>query len=83
MILENIEISLEKWGENKGRYVGRARFAHQGGKIEINLLPDTADKVLTLLATQVVSAAQETAKMMASTVISDDAIKKALSAEGF
>jgi hypothetical protein len=83
MILESIDISLEKWGENKGRYVGRARFANQGGKVEVNLMPDTADKVLSLLANQVVAAAQDTAKMMASQVISPDEVKKLLSAEGY
>lgn len=83
MILENIEISLDKWGENKGRYVGRVKFGNEGGRIEINLTPDTSEKVLALLANQVVAAAQETAKMMAAQVIAPESINKTLTAEGF
>jgi hypothetical protein len=70
MILESLDLSLDQWGDNKGRYTGRAIFAGNKGKVQINLSPDTSDKVLKILASQLVEAAQETAKLMTAQIIS-------------
>jgi len=69
MFLKSIEVSLAAWGDHEGRYVGRAVFESPLGKVEINLPPDTSEKVLKLLAEQLVFAAQEAATMMVSDVI--------------
>jgi hypothetical protein len=69
MILEYLNLEIDRWGENEGRYIGKAKFSGKGGKVEINLSPDTSDKILALLADQLVVAAQETASLLTAQVI--------------
>lgn len=69
MVLESIRLYHRDWGDHKGRYVGNVKFTNAECSIDINLDPDTADKVIKLLANQVVSAAKGTASMLVSEVL--------------
>lgn len=69
MILKSIYIAIEEWGDKKGRYTGNAVFASGVGELKVNLTPETSDKVLAVLAEQLVVSAQEAAKIMTSQVI--------------
>jgi hypothetical protein len=75
MILQSISLELDRWGKHEGRYTGRARFSNDCGNVEVILAPDTSDKILALLADQLVAAAQETAKLMTAQIISTAAHK--------
>jgi hypothetical protein len=80
MKLNSIYINRADWGKHEGRYTGHAEFGSDMGKIQVNLSPETSDKVLALLADQLVASAQETAKLMTAQVIST-AVKQLENAE--
>lgn len=64
MRMQSVNISLQEWGDFKDRYTGSVRFTSHGGDISVNLDPDTSDKVLAIVADQLISSASTVAALM-------------------
>jgi hypothetical protein len=69
MILEKLEIELERWGANKGKYKGEARFAGEAGSVSLNLTPELCDKMFLVCAEGIVTTAKEAAANLTCSVI--------------
>ena len=69
MMLDTLYLSRDTFGQNKGRLTGRVKFTNGAGEIQLNLAPDTAEKILAIVADALVDAARETAQAMTAQII--------------
>lgn len=74
MQLESLDVSLDKYGEHKGKYVGRAKFASSYGSVEVVLSPQVSTEVLKLCADALVANAKDMAQNMTAEVITQAAL---------
>lgn len=78
MILQKLEIELARWGEEKGKYVGKAVFDGEAGSVALNLTPELCDKLFLICADGILTTAKEAAANLTCNVIEH---QKALAAE--
>jgi len=69
MILQKIEIELQKYGEHKGQYRGAAKFANESGETTVVLLPEHCDAIFNLCADAIVQKSAEVAKAMIAPIM--------------
>lgn len=69
MKLESLYLSLDKYGASQGQYTGQLTFASELGKVEIKLSPATSNKILKIVADEIVSSAREVAYDLTREVI--------------
>lgn len=69
MMLDTLYLSRDTFGPNKGRLTGRVKFTNGAGEIQLNLAPDTSEKILAIVADALVDAARETAQAMTAQII--------------
>ena len=69
MQLQKLEIELERWGENKGKYKGVATFAGDIGSVVLNLTAVHCERIFLTCAEAIVDVASETANMLKTAVI--------------
>ena len=62
MQLESLSLRLQTWGTNTGRYTGTVVFSGSHGETTLNLNADLTDKILTVVAEQIVVSAKEVAE---------------------
>ena len=70
--LTNLFIKLETYGVNKDRYTGSVEFANEHGTVEINLGPEVAEKILAVVADQLVESSKEIAANLTAEIINQD-----------
>lgn len=69
MILEKLEIELERWGPNKGKHKGEATFSGKAGKVTLNLNQDHLDEIFRTCADSIIDTAKAAASHLTMTVI--------------
>lgn len=69
MILEKLEIELERYGPNKGKHKGSARFAGEAGTVTLNLNQDHLDQIFATCADSIIDTAKAAARHLTMTVI--------------
>lgn len=72
MKLNLIYLSLDDFGPNKGNYSGHMEFVGQFGRIQLKIGPDISQRVIALVAEQLVEAAKETSKLMVGDILEHD-----------
>ncbi len=50
MKLKKLELELEGWGDNKGKYIGVIKFEDESGNFSTILSPEISDKILLFMA---------------------------------
>ncbi len=75
MILKNLEIELNTYGKEKGKYTGRVDFQNEDSKIQLRLTPEHINKIFELCADALVQTAKDAANEMTVNIIEH---KKAL-----
>lgn len=58
MRLKHLNISIDSYGVNEGRYSGTVSFDNLYGTVSLNLDPDTSDAILAVVADKLVSSAR-------------------------
>ena len=58
MRLKHLNISLDNYGVNEGRYSGTVSFENLYGQVSLNLDPNTSDAILAVVADKLVSSAR-------------------------
>lgn len=56
--LDSLNLTLIDWGSEKGRYKGNIKFNNHLGNITLNLDNDTSEKILAVIADQIVESAR-------------------------
>lgn len=74
MRLESLRITLDEYGEHKGKYTGKACFKGQYGGSEIILSPSVSQAVLRLCAEALLENTREMANNMTAEVIEGGAL---------
>lgn len=69
MILQKLEIELARWGDDKGKYVGKAVFDGEAGSVALNLTPELCDKLFLICADGILTTAKEAAANLTCNVI--------------
>ncbi len=69
MILEKLEIELQRWGADKGKHTGHVVFSGDGGKVSLSLTPDLCDKMFLICAEGIEATAKEAARNLTCAVI--------------
>jgi len=69
MYLNKLEIERQRYGEQKGKYLGKAEFENEIGAISLNLTPELCDKLFDICADGIVEIAGEAANNLRMTVI--------------
>ena len=58
--LQKIEIEFARWGENKGKYVGKVQFENgDSEQFSFNVTPEMSQDFLNLCSKQIVTAANQ------------------------
>lgn len=70
MQLQSLNISLDSYGVNEGRYTGNASFKNKYGTISLNLDPDTSDVILHIVAERLVSSARTVGQELTAACVS-------------
>lgn len=66
MRLKKIEIELQNWGENKGKYTGKITFEDgTNDSFTFGMSPDVCARYLTPIATEVINSANDLGKKLA------------------
>jgi len=69
MILQKLEIEMERWGDHKGKYTGKAVFDGDAGSVALKLTPELCDKMFLICAEGILSTAKEAAANLTCNVI--------------
>ena len=69
MRLSHLSIALNEYGDEKGKYSGKAAFKGQYGGIDIVLSPEVSQAVLKLCADALVQNSKDVASNMTAEVI--------------
>ena len=69
MILESLEIKMQQWGDNKGKYEGKAKFASEHGTVEVRISDGHAHRILSICSDAIVNEADKIAKAMIAPLI--------------
>lgn len=72
--LENIELKLERFGENKGKYVGKVQFQNdEYDYFSFRIRPDMAQPYINLISEEIVRSATELGqKLLVSLGLKDE-----------
>ena len=75
MRLEALEISVEpSYSDNAGKYKGRVKFSNKGGDITLNLNETLSNRILEVVAEELVLTAKEVATNLTANCI--DSVKQ-------
>ncbi len=69
MILTNLEIKLNQWGENEGKHTGKAKFSGDAGEVVLNLTPAHCEKIFLICADGILTTAKNAAENLTLAVI--------------
>lgn len=74
MVLTDLRIELNAYGEYKGKYTGRAKFAGANGDVTVNLNEEHCEKIFLTCADAVLNTAKEAASYLVTAVIEQQKI---------
>lgn len=69
MILEDLRIELNRYGPNKGKHTGTAKFSGEAGDVTLRLTPDLCDKMFAICAEGVLTTAKEAANNLTCNIL--------------
>jgi len=69
MKLIELDIELQKYGRDKGQYIGKIKFANSAGDIALKLNPEMCEKIFLICADGMIDVAKEAAKNMTCNII--------------
>lgn len=69
MILTELKIELERWGENKGKHKGQATFSGEAGVVSLNLNQHHIEQIFLTCADSITETAKAAARHLTMTVI--------------
>ena len=69
MILQKLEIELNRWGDNKGKFTGKASFSGDAGDVTLNLNQDHIDEIFRTCAESIIETSKAAARHLTCTVI--------------
>ena len=69
MILKELKIALQQYGDLKGTYLGEIEFTDKTGEIKINVSPEQCHKIFEIMADALVEQAQKAANIMTATIL--------------
>lgn len=69
MILTKLEIELARWGEQKGKHVGKATFSGKAGEVTLNLNEHHIEEIFRTCADSIVDTAKAAARHLTMTVV--------------
>lgn len=68
-LIKQIYLSTEEYGPSKGRLSGTIKFANSRGEIQVKIDPAKVERIVAVLAEELVDTARETARLMVSDVL--------------
>ena len=69
MILTELKIELARWGESKGKHVGKATFVGNAGEVTLNLNQHHIEQIFLTCADSITETAKAAARHLTMTVI--------------
>jgi DICT domain-containing protein len=69
MKLERLSISRSGWGKDMGKLTGEIEFDNQHAKVTVKLSEDKANKILAIIAEQIVENAREVSALLVQEVL--------------
>lgn len=69
MILQKLEIELERWGVNKGKYTGCAKFSGEAGEVTLNLNSHHIEEIFRTCADSIIETSKAAARHLTHAVI--------------
>ncbi len=69
MILDKLEIEMERWGANKGKYTGTAKFSGEAGEVTLNLNEHHIEEIFRTCADSIIETSKAAARHLACAVI--------------
>lgn len=68
-IIKSIYLQSPDYGPDKGRLSGTIKFANARGEITVNIDPTKIERIVAVLAEELVDTARETARLMVADVL--------------
>jgi hypothetical protein len=69
MKLIKLDIELQRWGEQKGQYVGAAKFEGSAGAVTLNLNAHHCEQIFKVCAEGIIDVAKASARMVLNEAI--------------
>ncbi len=69
LTLESLQVSMNNYGANEGKYTGTVQFKGHYGSIELTLAPSISEQVLALCADALVENARDVANNLTAAII--------------
>lgn len=68
-LIKQVYLGLDEYGPNRGRLTGSITFCNQRGEVKVNIDPAKIERIVSVLADELVNTAKETASLMVSQVL--------------
>lgn len=68
-LIKQIYLSTDDYGPRKGMLSGTIKFANSRGEIQVNIDPQKIERIVAVLAEELVETARETARLMVADVL--------------
>lgn len=68
-LIKSIYLNMETYGADKGKLSGSIEFVNQHGEMKVRINNAQAEKIVAVLADNLVQTAQETASLMTAQVL--------------
>lgn len=75
MILQEIRIELQKYGQYKGQYAGSAKFCNPDGETTVFLKPEHCDAIFNLCADAILQQSKDVASAMIKPILTQRALE--------
>lgn len=75
MILRELEVKLETYGDFKGQYRGKARFTGEYGEVIVVLSEKHCDGIFNLCADSIIQNSKEVASAMIKPILTQKALE--------
>lgn len=69
MILKDLRIQMNRYGENEGKYTGVANFSGDVGAVDLYLTPEHCEQIFLICADSILATAKEAATNLTTAVI--------------
>jgi hypothetical protein len=76
MVLNDLKIERKRYGENAGKFEGRASFDSENANVTIKITPEMCQKILDLCADALVETANEMADVMRCDIIEGMSVER-------
>jgi hypothetical protein len=76
-LIKSIYLSMKEYGPDKGKLDGTIEFLNAHGEMKVRINNEQAEKIVAILADNLVKTAQETASLMTAQVLQQAAVGRA------